>query len=250
MDDITVVGTSASLIAFSPILKDELEQISLIMNTRKTTTTSPALANFLNCAYDECPKLLGAYVSRSRALEKSNIDKLPAKHAPLFNRLPVMPAEIGFRLLTLCGVPRWAHLIRTHEPDVTHEASVDFTGMAVRCACSILRVDYNEMNAQVYRQLRLPVRFGGMGVIDWAEAAEEAYAASLNGESMRAEFDPNAPDDAEQVTRDMRWEALMEGIKSADAEFHGHLLRCSTKMSRLWLAGDITVESSQPPLRP
>ena len=56
----------------------------------------------------------------------------------------------------------------------------------------------------------------------------------------------NAPDDAEQVTRDMRWEALMEGIKSADAEFHGHLLRCSTKMSRLWLAGDITVESSQP----
>ena len=81
----------------------------------------------MRCRVESCFKLLGAFVSRNPAEEKAEVDRLIEPHEPLFNRLTQLPAEVGYRLLIACGVPRWAHIIRTHEPAVSGPASVAFT---------------------------------------------------------------------------------------------------------------------------
>ena len=145
-----------------------------------------------------------------------------------------------------CGVPRWAHLIRTHEPDVVKPASVAFTEMSVRCLCAILRVDYDQVDPQAYRQIRMPIRHGGLGLHDWAERAEDAYQASINNESKRdIADDPYAPAEA-KVKEDGMWEDMMDALKEENKPFFDHLKRSATNMSTRWLVGDITAASSQP----
>ena len=245
MDDITVLGTTGALVTFFPILKEELSRISLMVNESKTVCTDKITADSIKCVHDLCPKLLGSYVSADPALEKRHLDGLPKKHEQLFNRLPLLPAEIGFRLLTLCGVPRWAHIVRTHEPEVSTDASENFTSMVARSACNILRVDFNHLSDLCFRQMCLPVRFGGLGLHNYAELAKNSYLASLNGDYSRdEEYDANAPDDAQEVARDVYWEEVMDSIKQSAPDFFQHLQRCSKKMSRYWLQGPITVESS------
>ena len=125
-------------------------------------------------------------------------------------------------------------------------ASVAFTEMSVRCLCAILRVDYNHLDAQAYRQIRLPIRHGGLGLHDWAEHAEDAYTASVNGESKRdLADDPFAPAEA-QTREDGMWEDIMDAIKVESKPFFDHLQRNKSKMASRWLVGDITVASSQP----
>ena len=246
MDDVTIVGEESSCIDAFIILKKELEVLSLLVNDKKTVTTSRALAESLNCEPSDCFKLLGAFVGRAKEKEKERIDELPQTHETLFNRLPLLPAEIAYRLLTKCGVPRWGHLIRTHEPEVVQPASTAFTEMSVRCLASILRVNYNHLDAQAYRQIRLPIRHGGLGLIDWAEMCEGAYEASVDGESKHdLEDDPYAPAEA-QTREDSMWEDIMDALKEEDKNFFDHLKRNKTKMASRWLAGDITIASSQP----
>ena len=142
MDDITIVGKADECVEAFAILEEELAALSLMVNKGKTVTTSPDIGAALGCEVDDCPKLLGAFVSRTLEKEKAHIDELPATHETFFNRLPKLPAEVAYRLLIHCGVPRWAHLIRTHEPAVVKPASAAFTEMSLRCLCAILRVDF------------------------------------------------------------------------------------------------------------
>ena len=186
MDDITIIGSESAGYEFFVLLEHELEGIGLSVNREKTVMTSSIFAGEVKCKVQSCFKLLGAYVSRNPSEEKAEIDKLPEKHEVLFNRLPLLPAEVAFRLLILCGVPRWAHLIRTHEPNVSRPASVAFTEMSTRCLSAILHADYDNLDDQTFRQMRIPIRHGGLGLHDWSEKAEEAYSMSVNMESNRA----------------------------------------------------------------
>ena len=117
--------------------------------------------------------------------------------------------------------------------------------MVARSACNILRVDFNHLSDLCFRQMCLPVRFGGLGLHNYKELAQRSYLASLNGDYSRdEEYDANAPDDAQEVARDIYWEEVMDSIKQTAPDFFQHLQRCSKKMSRYWLQGPITVESS------
>eukprot|EP00744_Colponema_vietnamica_P000418 GILI01000749.1.p1 GENE.GILI01000749.1~~GILI01000749.1.p1 ORF type:complete len:1357 (+),score=316.40 GILI01000749.1:219-4073(+) len=247
MDDVTIVGEENACIAALDYLQEELSKLSLMVNAKKTVTTSAVLAQSLKCEHSDCFKLLGAFVGRAVLKEKARIDEEPKKHEKLFNRLPFLPAEIAYRLLIKCGVPRFGHLIRTHEPDVVKPAAEAFTEMSVRCLANILRVDYNHMDKEGFRQIRLPVRHGGLGVLDWSEMAEAAYAASLNNESKNMD-DEDAqwlPTDAE-TREDTMWENQLEALKVENKQFSDHISRNATKMASRWLLGDITVASSQP----
>ena len=131
MDDITIVGDASAGYEFFSLLERELEGIGLAVNRAKTVMTSPLFKSDMKCRVESCFKLLGAHVSRNPAEEKAEVDKLVEQHEPLFNRLTHLPAEVAYRLLVLCGVPRWAHIIRTHEPIVSRPASAAFTEMSV-----------------------------------------------------------------------------------------------------------------------
>ena len=246
MDDITIVGDVGTCTVMYRLIEDELKGISLVVNVSKTVTTSENLGEFIGCPVSACPKLLGSYVSRDNDLEEASVALIPEKHAVLFNRLPLLPAEIAFRLLMLCGVPRWAHVVRTHEPTVTIRASMNFTEMTFRCLANILHIPYDTIDEKFYFQARLPIRFGGLGLTDFAEIAPDSYAASVGGRKMREEVDENAPADAEAMTRDVRWEEMLEACKEADPTLHAHISRHRSKIANLWLTGDITVASAQP----
>ena len=245
MDDITFVGEEDDCAAFFDILKSELEEISLMMNAEKTVTTKASLSARLGVHYEECPRLLGAYVSHDNALEKYEVDLLPQKHEALFNRLPLLRAEIALRLLRLCGVPRWAHIIRTHAPEVTYEASRIFSQMTLRCFCNIMRVHYDSMDSQAYQQIILPIRLGGMGLTAWEDKARIAYETCVSGEKMRQEQDPNAPEASQGAKENAFWEEKMECIKTTCRPFYNHLMACKSKMASSWLNAEITVASSQ-----
>lgn len=240
MDDITIIGTETACIEAYNLLTHELDAISLTVNSAKTVTTSTIVSESIGCVQSDCPKLLGAYVSRWWEKEKAEIDKLPEKHEIFFNRILKLPAEIAVRMLTLCGVPRWGHLIRTHHPEVVTEASTAFTEMSVRSLASILRIDHDLLTPEVYRQILMPYRCGGIGFIDWAEHAADSYASSLAGESNKSDKDdPNAPVDT-QLRQSQFWEEKMAIIKKEHHDFFKHLDRHSCKMGSLWLTSPLT----------
>lgn len=147
------------------------------------------------------------------------INKQPAKHEALFSRLPHLPAEVGYRLLVLCGVPRWAHFIRTHEPTVSCPASEAFTEMSVRCLAAILRADYNNLDEETYRQMRIPIRHGGLGLHDWSELAPDAYALSTSMQRKRSgdAADPHAPAEC-RMDEDSFWEKALKEIALTHTE--------------------------------
>ena len=266
MDDVTIVGTSEACLAAFEILQHELQEgLSLMVNTDKTVTTCQRVATKIGCELSACPKLLGAYVGRSCADEKAHLDTLPASHDCLFDRLPRLPAEIAFRLLACCGVPKWAHLVRTHEPESVREASFEFTGLAVRCYASILGIDYNALTGEDLRQITLPERLGGMGITDWAEVADLAYRASLQSRwasytsgapaEANEEGDTAAPPDAgtggeratadpdEDLGKDLLWEKAVEEVKASHPQLYTRLANGKSAMARAWLHSPLTVSS-------
>jgi len=273
MDDVTIVGSEGACIAAFGILKAELEEsLSLMVNNAKTVTTSAAIGSALNCEVSQCPKLLGAYVGRSWEEEKVLIDPLPLKHEALFARLPRLPSEIAYRLLVRCGIPIWAHLVRSHEPNATREASLDFTGMATRCFADIVGVDCDAMDGEAFRQTTLPTRWGGFAVLNWAELAEGAYNASLKcqwlkelvgdtgeeepaDEHTTAAPTPTTADDdtpsthpqagaVENVSRNSLWERGLATIKETNPKLFSNLMCCRTTLGSAWLHTPITVASS------
>ena len=244
MDDVTIVGKTGPAFEFYTLLSQELAHIGLAVNNAKTVTTDTALAPTMACKQASCVKLLGAYVSRNATEEKTEVDKQPAKHEVFFNRIPHLPAEIGYRLLVLCGVPKWAHLIRTHEPDVTVPASKAFTEMSVRCLAAVLRADYNNLDEETYRQMRIPIRLGGLGITDWSEMAENAYNMS---KALQRTRDDERDTFAQPETRrdeNAFCEKMMEEIKAENPAFHSHLKRFSGRVANLWLFGEITAASA------
>ena len=276
MDDITIVGTEDACAAAFRILKVELEEgLSLMVNNEKTVSTSPSVGSAIGCSVSACPKLLGAFVGRRWEEEKVFLDPLPLKHEALFARLPRLPSEIAYRLLVRCGIPMWAHLVRTHEPDAVREASLDFTGMATRCLADIVGVDYNEMDGESFRQTTLPAHRGGMGVLNWAELADGAYRASLKCQWLKELVDPTTGEEVERaeeeapappefppeetdaarplsprvapietIARSSLWEMELASLKVAHPKLHANLNHCKTALGSAWLHTPISVASS------
>ena len=246
MDDVTIIGDEDTCIQAFEILKHELLAISLVVNESKTVTTSERVKDALGCKHSDCPKLLGSFVSKVMSKELEAIDGLPECHEVFFNRISKLPAEIAFRLLRHCGVPRWAHIIRTHAPEVSMAASKDFTEMATRCLANILCIPYESITPAVLRQIYLPIRFGGMGMMAWEEMAHDAYRASLSGDtrrSRREEIDEFAPTEAtedEKHARNVFWETLLEEL---DPELRAHLKRNAHDACCKWLTAPLTHES-------
>ena len=50
--------------------------------------------------------------------------------------------------------------------------------MSVRCLAAAPRADYNNLDEETHRQMRIPIRPGGLGITDWSEIAENACGTS------------------------------------------------------------------------
>ena len=128
---------------------------------------------------------------------------------------------------------------------MSRPASAAFTEMSVRCLSAILRVDYNSLSDRTLRQIRIPIRHGGLGLHDWSEKAEEAYAASTAMESSRAGSDDELNEFAPSCSREESyWESAMLEIKEQHPDFHAHLEKFKSKMASVWLRGDMTLASA------
>jgi len=218
MDDITIAGSEEACFQAYTILKHELEQgLSLMVNVSKTKATSAALGAAIGCPVDTCPKLLGAYIGRRWEDEKLKVDLIPEEHARLFALLPKLPAEVAHHLTTCFGVAKWNYVVRTHEPLATVSASKEFTKSSARCLAAIMGVDYAEFDREAFRQMTLPIRFGGLGLIDWMEVGHVAYACSLRSQLTKDFATPPATTDQASQLHLTAPAVADEGNENADA---------------------------------
>ena len=112
--------------------------------------------------------------------------------------------------------------------------------MSVRALTSILHINYDSVTEEMYRQITMPCRYGGLGIINWAEHAPVAYEASIAGESKnQREDDPNAPS-KDELRESQFWELEMQRLKEDHPTLSKHLEKHSTKMANGWLQAPLT----------
>eukprot|EP00744_Colponema_vietnamica_P000732 GILI01001277.1.p1 GENE.GILI01001277.1~~GILI01001277.1.p1 ORF type:complete len:552 (+),score=107.77 GILI01001277.1:633-2288(+) len=234
MDDITLVGPPQMCTAAFQLLEPELQRLNLEVNPKKTVTTSDVISQqFPAFKLDTCPRLLGGYVGTIEA-EIAKLIGLVPKHDNLFRRLRSIYPPVAFALLTTCAAPRWGHLIRSHEPEVSFASTSTFTQNMLECAGAILGVDHHEFSEEALFQLTLPIRLGGCGLTNWTNIREIAYQCSLAAVRQQ------------DVHTRAHHESRVKSLAIDNKDFHQHLDRCKHQMSTRWLTAPLSYSSLQP----
>ena len=91
----------------------------------------------------------------------------------------LMPKQHAFLLLRLSAMPRLNFLCRTLPLRVVQDACGLFDKLVVATALHLLQIPDTSLSPVALTQIRLPLRFGGLGLRSLVDTAQAAYLASI-----------------------------------------------------------------------
>ena len=231
LDDITLVGTPQEVVAAVREIERRLATIGLELNRSKCEVygaDAEEVAKALGFKVSNGGiKVLGAWITYTpehapalAAFLQRNLDKTQT----MFDRLLLLPLDVAWPLLCRCGVPRWNHIIRTHDPAEIAHMTKAFDDKVLATALQLLGIPSRDLlTKQQLMQLHLPCDVGGLGITNNSLIASAAYSASI---------DPSGDDQSVRV------EALNTSILKelcVDKDFERHLHRCSKRHASAWI---------------
>ncbi|MGH2639816.1 MAG: reverse transcriptase domain-containing protein, partial [Rhabdochlamydiaceae bacterium] len=222
MDDLTLVGNAEEVQQATALMTNTPMKI----NFSKSTFFGPGssvLAATMGCTHSpEGVKLLGAWIGSSCL---PFVRTALAKHTPLFERLTTLKDDnpsVALTLLRACGLPRWVHITRTHDPTETLPVHQEFDRLVLQLLCAIAGMEYEDLTDQTRLFAHLPIRKGGVGITSYARIAKCNFDASASRQKNAQQF---------AVAK------LNKGLlKEASKEMRTHAKLCSKKYASLWLS--------------
>jgi len=194
LDDINVSVPDADLVssggrtlfaAFFSELGTELQQVGLVLNPRKCAYRHPAgqvVGALDGLAFANSPtaiRVLGAFVGTHAGIT-TQLDRIVLGHEQFFRLLadPELHTGVGYDILRFSGLPRVNHLARTHAPEQTEAAMVNFDSMVLKTFVAL--ADLQEpLDRSTTAQISLPIALGGFGLTRFSEIRQAAFEASL-----------------------------------------------------------------------
>jgi hypothetical protein len=78
-----------------------------------------------------------------------------------------------------CGTSRIQHLLQTIRPSITSPTAAEVDLLIEQSVASTMGITVNDLDALNYKQLHLPIRFGGLGYRSSRDIVHEAFVASF-----------------------------------------------------------------------
>ena len=210
LDDISFAGSPLACMAFFKDIRARLASIGLRVNTSKCFIVGrdPSLtAAFVREGFRESKvamvsrpdehmadivKILGAAVAATDDEESAWVFEYARSLLPFFKVLGTddLRHAYSLRLLRLCIVSKWTHIIRTHAPDASAHGSEFFDEQVLACLSRITGLPIEALP----EELSYPADFGGQGIVSMSDLRHLAYQASVDAVNR-------VPDAKSQATR-------------------------------------------------
>jgi len=188
MDDIIVLGDSdEAIIAATLMLSHELHKIGLHANHKKCFASGPHASTLANSLGFNCmsagQKVLGAWISHSPSDSEEFLYKKLAKHNSFFESVVELPSPVALPILKACGLPRWNHIIRCHEPHISANATASFDDHVLQAFTKISCGDMKLPSLSPLQRILVHLPRGGVGLTNMSAIASLAYQSSLDPSS-------------------------------------------------------------------
>ena len=203
IDDVTLTGNAADLVAAFEFLRRECIKIDLVLNEKKCEwfggINAVPIPTDLLYFYPVCPvkkdgsldkkaerrsvkevegciKVLGAFIGLPGAVREKLQAKLE-KHRVFFDRLRASRVDSRtFTMLVDCGLPRHVYHMRTHSAGDTEALTAHFDVMTRQILMQWFDMCDDDVDGWDF--IGLPVRLGGCGAVVSSSIRECAYIAS------------------------------------------------------------------------
>ena len=141
-------------------------------------------------------KILGAAVAATDDEESAWVFEHARSLLPFFKVLGTddLRHAYSLRLLRLCIVSKWTHIIRTHAPDASFQGSEFFDEQVLACLARITGLPIEALP----EELSYPADFGGQGIVSMSDLRHLAYQASVDAVTR-------VPEAKSQATRTMEY---------------------------------------------
>jgi ribonuclease HI len=186
LDDVTVTGPKRDLVAFSRRFRELMAECGLEMNPNKSVlclppgSHTPSQVGHMPVSRDGV-WILGSpigtrdYEGEQVLLKVENMQKMV-----LLQSESSIPIQHRYLLLRDCVLPSLNYLLRTVPPENRQNATTAFDTGIRRVAHLLMGTDvYKDGEAvETSRQLYLPLRYGGLGLVLASFVSTAAYTAS------------------------------------------------------------------------
>jgi hypothetical protein len=235
LDDVSALGPPRELCAFFRDYEKRMASLGCIVHPKKCILSTHqdihampfGASGVIRCHGGQ--KLLGAYVAATDEAESEWLVGKVSRMTSFLDRLLHLDRQCAVPLLRGCGIPRWTHYVRCHDPEASAEANGRVDYGVGKCVAGLLGVSED----QVFSLFGNPFFTKDfLGTLPFALVAPLAYKACHDGVFGT----PGAQDQHTLVDREYgkllnRWE--QDALGSATARVHRASLSCPG--NRLWV---------------
>ena len=185
MDDITLLAPSSAEAADAiDTLNIAASRVGLQMNARKcewlSVSSAPPPRGRVCTSFNSvsCIKVLGAQLACNDSAEAQQLfAALSPKSAPFFRRLALLHDGSAAALLSVCGIPKLNHALRTHHPEVSRKIALLFDTRVESTWATWASIEPSDVTRGI---ASLPLTAGGLGFTRQEFVADSAWTASRN----------------------------------------------------------------------
>ena len=201
MDDVNLVGPPDKIIPIYNYIEREAKKIGLHVESSKckflyfhgdTHPLSQSVTDFIQNKGFELKTdgaiILGAPVAKDERTMKLLLKQIIKSQTPLLQVLgsPYITLQETLLLARLCGLPSLNFLQRVVRPNVMTEVAKNFSHELLSVILQKLEIEISRASGaddfawtKALEQLQLPVKAGGLGLIDLSKLSDIAYCSSL-----------------------------------------------------------------------
>ena len=236
LDDVTVLGLPTDVAAFLADFTVRMAGLGLVINERKCKVATHHEAQFeafKKTGLVHTPggqKVLGAFIANNDEQESAYLESKVDRMTYYFTGLTKLERQCSYTLFRYCGLPRWTHFTRTHNPVTSSTANGRVDELACRCLATLMGGD-PALKDRLFANSLFASDL--LASVSFVKLAPLAYAACLNGVNGV----PNTPSQHDLVGKFMIEEraAWLKEKENMDPRALVHATMLSAKGSRLWL---------------
>ncbi len=180
LDDVTLFGNGADLVAAAQMLEKLLENIGLLVNSAKCGVIGPDAHFVFNALGVPAPtslRILGAFLGPDPEVMAAVLERQTDQTA-LLGSIDFLEPSIRLAIIRFCAHPRLNFLVRTHPAELMASPCLAFDEAILAAVLRLLGVPRVMVDIAHLTLMCVPLKNGGLGLRSYTQLAPLAYAAS------------------------------------------------------------------------